>query len=314
MKHLDIVIGGPDMSGTSTQIQDCIDYFLQKGKKIRDIRRTEIDALFHADIFSVINQDHLNLSAFLQDNAIPETIKSAFLKKSYSLLSGHGTNKDLRIASCVQNEVSTYIDPDSADVWIMEEPTKRSAGQVNRTIEQHRSKYGGSTDPIAAALSHQNYRIDEFLRFRKPLREAKKVIIRSRSEESACYQVYHRQKLPEGISMEDYLNLPGHAFAFGHPPTHIIIVCAPPEWNKEAYLKLKQERSNGRLIDDHESNAEYQLLVNRRYATNWLENLYNRGCSLYGATPPKIIRLNIYDSKQIIRKKLHRIFDLIAKN
>lgn len=312
MNHIDLVIGGPDMSGTSTQIQDCIDYFASKNRKVRDIRRTEIDALFHADIFSIVNKHHLNLQEFLSDEAILKTIKSEVLHKIYSLLSGHGTNEDLRIASCVKNEVSTFVDPNSADVWIMEEPTKRGAGQKNRTIEQHRSQYGSATHPISAALSHQNYRTDEFLRFRQPLRASNKIIIRSRSEESACYQIHHPEKLPNGISLKQYLDLPGHEYAFGHPPTHIIIVCAPANWTKEQYLSLKAERSGGRYIDDHEANTEYQLLVNKRYATTWLDKLYDIGCKKYGSNPPKIIRLSIYDSKENIRKKLHHLLESLT--
>ena len=77
----------------------------------------------------------------------------------------------------MQNKVTSYIDPNSADVWIMEEPTKRGAGQVNRVIEQNRSAFNDELNPKAAAETHSVYRTDEFLRFRKPLRENNKIII-----------------------------------------------------------------------------------------------------------------------------------------
>ena len=151
-----------------------------------------------------------------------------FFQNVNEFLSLGGTNADLKIASCVQNKSSTYVDPETADAWIFEEPTKRGAGQVNRTIEQHRSQYGSSIDPIAAAYCHQVYRIDEFLRFREPLRKAGKIIIRSRSEESACYQIRDKKALPHGIDEKTYLSLPGHKIAFANPPTHIFI--AWPRW------------------------------------------------------------------------------------
>jgi hypothetical protein len=204
----------------------------------------------------------------------------------------------------VKNEVSTYINPDSAEVWLMEEPTKRGAGQVKRAIEQHRTKYGSQMDTVAAAYCHQVYRIDEFFRFRKTLREKDKIIIRSRSEESACYQIYDQDHLQDGISEELYLNLPGHQIAFGNPPTHIFIVCAPEDWTKEQYLEMKAQRSGDRMIDDYEANFNYQLLVNRRYASNWLENLYQKACQIYNSTPPQIVRFSIYDSKEEIKAKM----------
>ena len=152
---IDLVIGGPDMSGTSTQIQNTIEFFQQRGKKVRDISGTEIDALFHADIFSVINKIHPNLKSFLQDERIFQETKTGFLYQAHLLLAGldRGTNMDLKVASMVENDISTYIDPNAADVWVMEEPTKRGAGQVNRVIEQNRSRWGSVIDPVSAAIS-----------------------------------------------------------------------------------------------------------------------------------------------------------------
>ena len=313
MPFIDLVVGGPDMSGTGTQIEDIISFFQSKGKKVRDMRRTEVDVLFHAEIFSHINQNHVNLGSFLSDESIDHDDKIAFLWQAYELLSGGGTNEDLKIASCVKNLVSSYINPNSSDVWIFEEPTKRAAGQKNRAIEQHRSQYESETDPIAAALSHQNYRIDEFLRFRRVLRQKGKIIIRSRSEESACYQIYHPQKLKNGISLKDYLSLPGHKIAFSHPPTHIFIVCAPKNWTKDEYLELKKQRSGNRLVDDYESKAEYQLLVNFRYASLWVEKLYEVGCALYGAKPPQIIRFDIYKPKEVIKLEMQKALETILE-
>ena len=303
-QFLDIVVSGPDMSGTGTQVNDLINFFQSLGKRVRDIRGTEIAALFHAEIFKRYNSQHISLQQFLNDKKVSEDDKKEIVFQANQLMIGGNTNEDLKIASCIRNNVSTYINPDSADVWIMEEPTKRGAGQVNRTLEQQRTQYFSSFDPIAAAYSHQAYRIDEFLRFRRMLRKKNKIIIRSRSEESACYQIYDKNMIPDGIFMKDYLNLPGHKITFGNPPTHLFIVCAKEGWTREQYLTIKKERSNGRYIDDYESNVDYQILLNDRYRTSWLEDLYKQGCSMYGSIVPSITRFNIYDSKAEIKQKM----------
>ncbi len=300
---IDLVISGPDMSGTGTQVNNTVEQFKYLGKKVRDIRGTEIEALFHADIFDGVNENYLNLKEFLADS-IDEYLKKELVFQANKLLIGGGTNEDLKIASFTKNDVSTYINPHKADVWVMEEPTKRGSGQVNRSIEQQRTKYGSSLDATAAAYSHQVYRIDEFLRFRKVLREENKIIIRSRSEESACYQIFDQEFIPNGISRQEYINLPGHKISFANPPTHIFIVCANENWSKEQFLELKRERSGGRLIDDHEANVNYQLLVNKRYSTNWIDEFYAEACGIHGSQPPVIIKFDIYDTRDEIKRKM----------
>lgn len=297
-KLVDLAIGGCDFSGTTTQINFINNFLESVGYKVRDIRGTEIDALFHAELFHKINQNHRNFGDFCEDNAISKNKKSNFVYNSNEFLN------ERKVASFVKNDISTYIDPNSADVWVMEEPTERGAGQVNRVIEQNRSKWKSNFDPFSAALTHQVYRIDEFLRFRQPLRELSKIILRSRSEESACYQIYDPDFLPKGMSERKYLDLPGHQIAFKHPPTHLFIVNGPEKWNKKDYLKLKGERNANRVEDDHEKDVNYQLLVNRRYATSWLEDLYSRGCGMYGGKVPEIIRFDIYNSKEEMKEEM----------
>lgn len=156
-KFLDLVIAGPDMSGTGTQIKDLINYFHTQGKIVKDIRGTENDALFHAKEYEEVHKGWISLAE------APTPIQRDFSYEAHKLMTGGGTNQDLKIASMVKNPVTTYIDPNSADVWIMEEPTKRGAGQVCRAFEQNRSQFGDSMDPVAAALAHQAYRSEEFL-------------------------------------------------------------------------------------------------------------------------------------------------------
>lgn len=313
---IDLVIGGPDIiAGKTTKVDSLISLFQRRGLVVRDIRGTEIDALYHSKII----QDELartgwtnppiNFKNFLSKVQLNFNMGGTvnyrdFIWWAHELMSGGKTNQDLRVASMVANDVSTYIDPNSADVWIMEEPTKRGAGQVNRVIEQNRSKWGSQMDPVAAAHCHAVYRIDEFLRFRKPLRENGKITIRSRSEESACYQVREEEHLPNGIPKRDYLTLPGHKIAFANAPTHIFVTCGPESLDEKEYLKLREERSSGRFTDDHEENTSYQVLVNRRYASDWLERLYEAGCQMHGGTPPKIKRFSIYNSAEEIKVQM----------
>jgi hypothetical protein len=109
------------------------------------------------------------------------------------------------------------------------------------------------------------------------------------------------------------LELPGHKIAFANPPTHIFVVCGPVNWDKDEYLKLKSERTGKRLVDDYERNCSYQLLVNQRYATDWIETLYKKGCAMYGSKEPMIIKFDIYNSKEktkeLMIETLHKIID-----
>jgi thymidylate kinase len=318
---IDLVLGGPDMSGTSTQVKDLVDHLRAKDMTIKDLSGTEIDALFHAQDFLQYNQGHETLRSFVTDTGRLSDALHTFNQAVIEYLGA------LQVASCVDNGITAYIDPNSADVWVMEEPTRRSSGQVCRVIEQNRSKFKPNNfdeeneafsnlfkiNPMAAAYAHQAYRTDEFLRFRGPLRDAGKIVIRSRSEESACYQIFHQTELPDGISLQDYIDLPGHEIAFGNPPTHIFVACAPENWTEKEYLELKRERSGNRTLDDHEVNAGYQLLVNKRYATEWIDELYQQGCESYGSTPPEITRFNLYDKPEVIKAQMTAKLDEILK-
>ena len=45
-------------------------------------------------------------------------------------------------------------------------------------------------------------------------------------------------------------------------------------------------------------------MVNRRYATDWLEKLYGKGCRMHGGKVPEITRFNISDSKEDTKNKM----------
>lgn len=313
MSFIDLVVSGPDLSGTSTQVKFLISFFKSLGKKVRDISGTEIDALFHAEIFKEYNETYLNLKEFLADRSVSDDKKKEFIYRANDLLLGRSEKKGLKVASMYKNDITTYVNPDSADVWVMEEPTRRGAGQTNRTFEQNRTKFGSEMDPVAASFCHQVYRLDEFYRFRKVLREKGKIIIRSRSEESACYQIYDRKSLPKGISKSIYIRLPGNKVAFENPPTHIFIACAEG-MTKEQYIDAKTKRGKRRILDDHELNVDYQLLVNKRYSTDWINHLYGDACKKYNSKVPEITRFNMFDSLEKIKNdmenKIKKILEL----
>lgn len=311
-KFIDLVVAGPDFSGTTTQINDIMEYCINKNLRVKDLRGTEIDALFHAEKFHDLNQGYISFLEFLNNNQTSSG-KDYLLNQIYYLLSGRNNKSDLLVASMIKNDSTTYIDPESSDVWILEEPTRRGSGQVCRVIEQNASKFDSHLDGYSAALAHQSYRKDEFLRFRKPLRDASKIIVRSRSEESACYQIYDEKSLHSGIQLEDYLNLPGHKIAFANPPTDIVVVCGPENWDKDEYLKLKSQRVGTRIQDDHEKNYSYQLLVNERYASTWLEELYYKGCKMYNSKEPTIHRIDIYKNKEQIKEEINKLLDTLLK-
>jgi thymidylate kinase len=308
-KYLDLVVSGDDFSGTSTQIDGLIKYFRDSGRKVRDIRGTETDAMFHAEAMKSFNKFYASLDEFSNDRRIcPSFIVREGRSRVHSLV------RKNKISSMVHNDVSEYINPDSADVWVMEEPTRRGAGQTVRTIELYRSKFNSESNQAAAALAHQAYRTEEFLRFRKVLRESGKIILRSRSEESACYQIFDDESLPGGVSRQVYMTLPGHKIAFGNPPTHIFVVCGPENWKPEDYLELKKQRNDRRIDDDYEKNASYEIMVNKRYATEWLENLYEEGCRLHGGKVPEITRFDIYHPKEQIIKEMTEKLKSVEKS
>lgn len=313
----DIVICGPDMSGTSSQLKDIISYLQNKGLTVRDMRGTEADALFHAERFAHMN-NYLSLQDFLSDSHANEKMKKRFYRDEYRLLSGYQLDGDLKIASMVRNDISTYVNPNSADAWIFEEPTRRGAGQVNRAFEQNRLSYNATPNPIAESMSHQGYRSEEFFRFRGPIRQAqvenetgKPTIFRSRSEESACYQIFDKVALPNGIPRNQYLALPGHEVAFGNPPTHIFVVCGPEDWPVDDYEAFRTKRTGNRVLDDYEKDTPRQLMVNRRYASNWINELYEDACAMYGSDVPEIIRFDIMNSKEDIRNAMYKTLDRI---
>lgn len=314
MAFVDLVIGGPDMSGTSTQVKDIVDYLKSIGKKVRDISGTEIDALFHAEIFNEYNENYISLKEFLKDSNVSEEKKKEFIYKANDLILGLSKKPDLQIASMLRNDLTTYIDPDSADVWIMEEPPRRTSGQIVRTFELNRSKYNVEPNQISSAFSYQNYRFDEFYRFRKVLREKNKIIIRSRSEESACYQIFDKALIPTGISKAVYIRLPGNKVAFQNPPSHIFIACSK-NMTKEIYVDAKLKRGEGRILDDFEQNSDYQVLVNKRYSSDWLDTLYKEACEKYESKVPEITRFNMFDSKEAIKEQMiTKLKEILASN
>jgi len=308
MTFLDLVVSGCDFSGTSTQVGGIIDYLKSSGKRVRDLRGTEEDAMFHAEIMNQYNHSHTSLDELMHDRNIHPMMLSNAINDAGRIL----RMNRLKVSSMVQNDITEYIDPNSADVWIMEEPTNRGAGQTVRRFELYRSKFGDKINPISAALAHQAYRSEEFFRFRGPIRKAGRNVIRSRSEESACYQIRDEEHLPNGISREQYLSLPGHQVAFANPPTNIFVVMGPTDWKITDYIHLRAQRTDGRILDDHEKAVGYQVMVNKRYATNWLEDLYEEGCKMHGGKVPQIKRFDIYDSKEeTVRKMVSELKSLL---
>jgi hypothetical protein len=176
------------------------------------------------------------------------------------------------------------------------------------------SSYGSEMNQTSAAVTHSVYRKEEFLRFRGSLRERGKIIIRSRSEESACYNVFDKDHIQSGIQLYQYLTLPGHRFAFGHPPTHLFVVCGKEDWTEEDIIRLRKERAQGRRLDDYEKDLQGQLLVNKRYASDWLEQLYEQGCGMHGSNNPQIYRFDIMLSKEEMRDAMHEQLELITRS
>ncbi|MBW2983242.1 hypothetical protein KY327_02970 [Candidatus Woesearchaeota archaeon] len=309
-RSLDIVVSGPDMSGTSTQVGDIISYFEDRGLKVRDLRWGELDALFHAEAFKDLNRDFRSLREYEQ------AVKKGRVGSEDDLNRFYESARQLPRASSVRNEVSTYIDPESADVWVMEEPSKRG---LVRMVDMHMSQFWASHDPFAQAFSYGDDRYHEFFRFRQAFRQSGRIIVRSRSEESATYQIEDAERLPNGISIDEYLQVPGNAKAVQHPPSLIFAVHAPVDWSEDEYKELKRQRETGRIPDDHELNVPYQLLVNRRYASNWLQEFYEHADEVFGGGVPRIAAIPMYGKdrkpveKEPIRTAIYNVLDVLPE-
>jgi len=299
---LDIVISGLDSSGTTTQVQDAIDYFQKNSSLVRDLRGSDIDALFHADKFDDFNSNHIDLESFLNDPEIDESTKLRIMNSLAMEI------RKMRVVSFVKTDRTNYADPKKADVWVLEEPPRRGSGLYCRVFEQNRAGFGLERNPLAEAHSHADYRVCEGHSYRIPARNADRIILRSRSEESTItYQQFDEEKLSDGILWEVFIEFPGHEIAFGFPPTHILIAHGPENWTREDYVKFVESRSKDRIRDDFEKDVDRQLLVNARYAhQGFLESAYEKGCRRYGREIPEIIRFDARMPMEDIRDYIHK--------
>ncbi|MGM5480326.1 MAG: hypothetical protein ACQESC_02595 [Nanobdellota archaeon] len=318
---LDIVVSGFDRSGTSTQITGIINHFQEKyDANVKDFRGTENAVLFHTphiqDIIKRhdLSQKHISWKTFLLDNNIPSTLKQEISFEYAKMMEGveskdnslKKANIDLKIGAIVDdNEYFTAI-PLDFDVGVFEEPSKRSAGVDSRKTEQKMSSFKRSGTPREALDAHSVYRKSEFLQFRKPLREANKIIVRSRSEESTlAYQFFDEKVLENGISEEEFLSKAGISkYALVNPPTHAFIVCGPEDMTKEDLKKLYASREDGRVADDYEKDLDYQLMVNKRYASGFVEKMYEKFSKQFNTKKPEFIYLSLYDNIETINKKI----------
>jgi len=309
------VVAGPDGSGTSTQVRDIIDYFRGKHLRVIDLRGGETDGLFHAREFNLYNH-HGSPTSFesyaeFRETNLHSDFKSGFVFKAKKAF------EQGRIAACIDDPAFSFVDPEFADVFVLEEPSHR-AGESVRRVQLHRSKFGVKDDQYGKAVGYSFDRDCEFLRFRGPLRAAGKVLVRSRGVESAAYQIRDKLHLPFAPSRAEYIKLPGNAQAFANPPTDIIVVHAPEDWTVEEYYALKGDRMADRVIDDHENDAEYQLLVNRRYESCWLEDLYEYAQDFHGGLVPRIHRIPMYDADRVpvsrdgIKSAIYTVLDGIC--
>lgn len=306
-KYLDIVIGGPDHSGTSTQIDDAIKLFQSKGLVVKDLRGGEAEALFHA-IHIDSKEHYLNKETFHNANG-----RFARYRKSiYDKINEKMNYK--QFASMVQNNISTYIEPNSADVWVLEEPSNRKVGTAIRQNILYASKFGIEFNKMEEAQAYSLDRKIEYMLFRGPMREAGKIILRSRSEESAAYQLYDAKFNKLGPKSGEFQELEGNKNAFINGPTHIFTVSGDQYWTLEDSRKLQKTRGSHKNADDKELNIEYQYMVNRRYGTKWVENLYEIAKDKFGCKMPKFYWMNIIESKETIKKEFDKELSRIYEN
>ncbi len=322
-KGLDIVVGGPDHSGTSTQIKDIIKYFQNKGLRVKDLRGTEIDILFHRQTeyiksFIKIRQggmkkqlvfDNLNLKSlekFVKEHKLDILQKEVYKRIMEDL-------KTKKTPSMIKNDVSLYLNPNLADVWVMEEPSKIQVGSAIRSGILYASKFRQKYTKYEEALAYALDRKLSYELFRKPLLDAGKIILRSRSEESLLYQLYDKKLNPKGPKMKKAIDIEGNALAFENPTDYLFIVSGlERKWTLKDAKKLA-ERGKGKILDDKELNLDYQRLVGERYAQSMLEKMYSKAEKKFGSMAPQIHRFDIWKTPEEIKKDMYTVLDTIVK-
>ncbi|MGM5481737.1 MAG: hypothetical protein ACQESE_05005 [Nanobdellota archaeon] len=326
-KAIDIGVSGFDRSGTSTQINGIINHLETKyDLRVKDFRGSENAALFHADKFMHYINGHRSLKEFLLDNSVPVDHKQHLAFEFMKLLEGvyedNGTyvfrkaDMDMKVAAINDDEKNyTKISPDFLDVGVFEEPSKRTAGVSSRKTELKMSAFDRLITPYENLIAHSVYRKDEFLRFREKLRQMNKIIVRSRTEESTiAYQFKDENVLSNGSTLEQFMSMPGITeYALKYPATHLFIVCGPENMTLDNLKEIYSSRDDGRIQDDHEKNLDYQLLVNNRYASGFVERMYEKLCPQVGSQKPEFIYLDLKDNIPTMNKKIASHLDRIIE-
>ncbi len=316
--YLDIVICGPDHSGTSTQINDSIEFFKNKNLVVKDLRGGEFNALFHRQsefIYDKLkfccSEDEVKKSIVNYDSFV----KFANEKKVTNLIREVDEKiiKDLRSnkpSSMVDNGICNFINPDYADVWVMEEPSKRGVGFAIRNLLMYASSFNQYYDKKEEAYAYSLDRKVEFDLYRKVLRDEGKIILRSRSEESLLYQLHDREIIRDGYLLSEAISLPGNKNAFMNGPDHLLVVAGKDGWTLSDAEKLALRGTN-KVLDDFEQDIPRQALVGRRYASSDLEDMYAQANIFFGSKIPSFHRFDIWKSKGEIRDEMNSVLEKI---
>jgi hypothetical protein len=88
----------------------------------------------------------------------------------------------------------------------------------------------------------------------------------------------------------------------------------PDNWTVADMTAFAEKRMGGRLRDDYEKDADYQLLINKRYATDSLENLYRVGTKLHHGIMPTFIRFDMTKPKNLLQIEMTRALNKILND
>lgn len=163
-----------------------------------------------------------------------------------------------------------FEDLEDYDVYFTYEPTRSWVGAAIRyELSRTDEPYGGEELAHAFALDRElNYR-----RLIIPALEAGKTVIQDRGVSSS---IVYQPVMPNSVSLETILSLPGNKLALEHAPTALVLTKLPADVAAERIARRGDE-SKGVFAD-----LKFLKKQEERFASSWFRQLFEeRGTKVF---------------------------------
>lgn len=163
-----------------------------------------------------------------------------------------------------------FEDLEDYDVYFTFEPTRSWVGAAIRSELSRTDKpYGGEELAHAFALDRElNYR-----RLILPALEAGKTVIQDRGVSSS---IVYQPVMPNSVSLETLLSLPGNKLALEHAPTAMVLTKLP------AAVAVKRIAQRGGESKGVFADVEFLKKQEERFASPWFRQLFEeRGTKVF---------------------------------